>query len=243
MFNFKATVEPGTPGQAVQVRLIHRHQGKEISSAVTGNQIDQKLKLLQGDNLIEVVAINKDVPAEYQDLETSRRVLEVSYQKPVPDPQPIIILESVVPQGSRVSPSLLIVPGRPVLVDTAKVVVLGKITATKNLSTATWAKVKDATKSLAKFTADQAKEFTIREELTLEPGVPQQFRFSAKTDKSEPVETTLSLVFRPPLPATGADRAADRSEPLRRQGPDRGRRPLPGARTTRPTIRSRPPSW
>lgn len=198
-FPFKAEVKPGAAGQDVQVRLIQRHLGKEILSEVQGNKIDRALKLEPGDNLIEVVAVNKDVPAEFQELETARTVLEVTYQPPVPDPQPIITLDSVTPQGSRSASALPIVPGRPIVVDTNKVVVRGKITATKNLTKGDWAKDKDAAKPLAKFEADKAKDHTIAQELTLVPGT-QQFRFVAKTGKSEETEAKLNVVFRPPLP-------------------------------------------
>jgi WD40 repeat protein len=197
-FTVQATIQPGTPGQAVGVLLSHRHKDKALPAETQGLAINKTLKLQPGENLIEIIAANKDALRGYEELETSRRVIEVTFAPPVPDPKPIIALDSILPLGG--DQTLAIEPGKPVIVNVPRVRLGGKIQATKNLVKADWAKVGAAKEEkLAKFVADKQREFTLAEDLNLQPG-EQKFRVTAKTATSEIAEATVAVFYRPPVP-------------------------------------------
>jgi WD40 repeat protein len=205
-FPLKVQVSHEIAGEAVRVTLHHLHDGKELASGDGEvHRIDPKrplslaysVPLKPGSNLLEVVAVNRDAPADRQAEETTRLVQEIVYV--VKARPPLIDLADVrspVP-GSR---AVNVEPLRPVVVHAPTVRLRGKATATENLAQADWfAGNETRGKRLTGFEPDRGKEFSFEEALTLRPG-KQTFHLRARTATSDPAETSLTIDYQPLLP-------------------------------------------
>jgi hypothetical protein len=204
-FDLRALVYPGMAGEDVRVALHHWHDRKDLLADSQTHTIDpekpltvaRRLELRPGDNLIEVVAVNRNAPRDRQAEETDRRVVEVFYlQKARP---PAILLDGVKPPGAG-EPVLKVEPLRPVVVHSPAVRLVGKIEASENLLQADWyAGDADRGTRLTGFEPDKAKVVPLREDLTLRPG-RQTFRLKTRTASSDAAERVLTIDYLPPTP-------------------------------------------
>lgn len=203
-FKLEVVVRPSVADQAVTVKLSHKYQDQEQldQTQEPGMEISQKLKLLRGDNLIEVSTSNKEALRGFEELETVRTTLLVTYSpKEEKIAPPRISLDQVVPLAAGGAEAMKIQFNQPVIVSGPRVRLVGKIQAEEKISKAVW-KGKDVeAQTLARFSADKEPAFDIGEDLPpLQPGL-QTFRFLAKTPGSDEAEARLILDYRPPLPS------------------------------------------
>src|SRR5262249_46398394 len=145
-------------------------------------------------------ARNRNAPANNnEDAEASRLAFEVTLIKK--SPPPLIVLESVVPQGSD-KEELAVEPGKPVLVHVSKIAIRGKIDAQEGekLIKAERA-IAPAAKAteLAGFASGRTGKFAFNEELALQPGT-QTLRFRAKTANSDEAERLATFFYQPLIP-------------------------------------------
>src|SRR5262249_47412421 len=90
-------------------------------------------------------------------------------------------------------------PGQALIVRTARVRLVGKISAAAKLTRAAWNKEGSSTgHALSGFVPDSRSDLDIAEDLTLDPG-PQKLRITAQA-AGEEAEAFLTLDYRPPLP-------------------------------------------
>ncbi|HEY1381231.1 MAG TPA: hypothetical protein VGF55_30810, partial [Gemmataceae bacterium] len=183
-----ATIQPGSPGQKVAVTL---RKGQDKPQA-KGLAVDETVPLIEGENLLELRAVNDAALPGYEEFETDRRTLVVIFQ---PQAAPQVAITSVVPAGDPPGEPVEVKPGRAVTVGTGKVRVRGRITATEPL---TVAQLGD--KPLNKFRPGAVQDFAVDEVVTLEPG-DRELRFRAKTTNSPAAETRLTITYRPSLPS------------------------------------------
>ena len=194
-FDFRALVYPGLASEAVQVALHHWHDQKDWLAESSTHTIDpdrpleiaRRLQLRPGDNLLEVVAVNRDAPHGQEATETGRLVLSVvfSVQKARP---PDISLTGVRPLPPAEGKALTVEPLQPVVVHAPVVRLEGKIQASETLLQAEWDQRNAArTAGLAGFEPNKVKAFTFQEQLTLQPGL-QTFRFRAQDGDQRRVE-------------------------------------------------------
>jgi WD40 repeat protein len=191
-FTVEAVVRPAREGEKVQVHL-RRGDGTAEALELRDGKVAKAVELKEGDNVIELTATNAGATAETRDAETARRALVVTYVPVKKVPAPVILLTEVEALGGGAK-ALPVDVGRPVVVESRKVRVRGKITAEANLTEATRDK-----ESLTKFRTGTAKETDIAEELTLKPG-RQEVKFAARTKDGPAATAALTIDYRPPLP-------------------------------------------
>jgi WD40 repeat protein len=209
-FRIQAEVRPapGLEAADLVIEVRQTNQGKDVlpvGQRQATPKIDRELKLLPGENVIEVVARNKGALAGYEDLETARAALVVTYhpkqEKKPPPPQ--ITLQSLIPTSGK-AVSLDANAAASVVIHVPRARLEGRIQADaktkEKLAAAGWgpAGVKQV-KPLAGFVADRDRETTFSQDLTLEPG-PQTLRVVARTTTSAEAERRLTIEYRPLLP-------------------------------------------
>ncbi|HJT77209.1 MAG TPA: hypothetical protein VJ739_08405, partial [Gemmataceae bacterium] len=203
-FDLKALVRPGLAEEPVTVAVHQWHDGKDLlaeSKTYTIDPakplvIDRRLELRPGNNVLEVVAVNRNAPRDRQAEETDRLALEVFYvQKARP---PVITLTGLkLPGNDNV---LEVEPSQPVIVHAPVVTLLGKVEATENLADVERRQGDAAAGTrLAGFEPGKGKEFPLAEKLALQPGA-QTFRIRARTATSDTAERSLTVEYRPLLP-------------------------------------------
>lgn len=210
-FPLQALIQAGRADEEVQVTLLHRRNEEVIAKkeftlgkAKKDLEISEKLQLEPGDNLIEVVAVNKGAAPDREELETRRIAGLITYvpKKEEKAAPPLISLKEIVPlqrESQTPIPAIKVVAGQKVVVTEPTVRLVGEINAEKqNLSRAGW-KLKEKSGELAKFVADKANKFTISQELKLEPG-EQKIAVVSKTATSDLAELSLTIEYRPQLP-------------------------------------------
>jgi WD40 repeat protein len=205
-FELKARVHPGLVGEDVAARIVHTHKDKEVFKGdkklqFDGNKpqaVSERLQLLPGTNFIEIVAANRNAPADFESAETDRQVLKITLIEKTPPP--LLSLKAVVPNGAGEEAAKKIERGQPVVVDTPRVRLQGEVRAADFLTRAEWTSDrKNEASRLSKFEAGKQKELSVGEELTLEPG-RQTIRLVARTENSDEAEESVTLVYQPPLP-------------------------------------------
>src|SRR5262249_52949479 len=112
---------------------------------------------------------------------------------------PEIRLESVVGQPQANGGRQAIQPGQTVTVATPRVRVTGRVQAEGKLATAAWGKDEKSTKALKGFAPKAQAEFTIDEDIALEPGA-QVLHFRAQTSGGGDSESTVTVAYQPPVP-------------------------------------------
>jgi WD40 repeat protein len=205
-FDLEAIVRPGLSGEDVRVQLTQQHNDELAVPESKTYTIDprqpltfkKKLTLQPGNNLIKILARNRDALPDYQEMETAQAALEVTLIKK--SPPPLIVLESVRPLDKQ--PELAIAPGKTVQVPSPKIVIRGKINAAEgeNLVKAEWTQdPQTKATQLANFTPNKEKQLLINAEIHLQPG-PQTLRFRAQTATSDEAEKSVTVYYQPPLP-------------------------------------------
>jgi WD40 repeat protein len=202
-FAWQAKIAAGQPGQAVEVRLGQKHNGKEIyqkqwqlKGAATLDVAD-KLELKPGDNQIEVSASNADAPKADADLEIERRVWVIHYVPPAVKVAPPRITLVRVLGGLAEEPQVQAIQiGKPVIVTSPSLRVEGRIDADEPLATAT-VTVQGKPARLAQLAAKE--KLTFVQPVELQPGT-QTLIFKAKTATSDEASSQIDIEFRPPLP-------------------------------------------
>jgi WD40 repeat protein len=208
-FELNAVIHPALTGEDVQVIFAQRHNNEFIVQEKNAYSIDarqplaftKKLTLRPGNNLIEIVAQNRNALHGHEEVETARLALEVTrVQK---SPPPLIALDSVLPgEGGKGKQDLAIEPGKIVQVQVERIIIRGTIDAAEGekLVKAEWMKgsLPPATE-LADFRPGKDTKLPINVNLTLQPG-PQTIRFRAKTAGSDEAEKSITVYYQPPLP-------------------------------------------
>lgn len=188
-FRLRASIQPATPDQKV---LVTFRQGTEEPKSVR-LQVDEAVTLKPGENVLEVRAVNDGAMRGFEELETVRKTIVVTFQS---KEAPQITFASLVEVAPMAPPGaeIAIMPGRPI-VTTARVVrIQGRIVGKELL---TVAQIGDT--PLTGFRSGSAKEFAFDEQVTLEPE-NQNLVFRSQTATSDVAESQLSLIHRPSLP-------------------------------------------
>jgi WD40 repeat protein len=189
-FRVEARARP--KGQRVNFSLSHRHQTKELADPtrkVPGPALVQELRLLPGDNVIKIMALNDGAIAGYEEYESADVSLLVDFKKKVASPRVSLWL---LPDGA--SQEIQLTPEKAQSVDVSNVRLRGRLEGAEELEQA----ARD-NRPIAGFTAKQAKVFDFREMLNLTPGT-QRVRLSAKSPNSAPTVLEFVIDYRPQLP-------------------------------------------
>ncbi len=195
------------PGLDASVRIRHRYQNKDLLTETLAlskpTKIAKPLQLQKGDNLLEIIATNKDATHGYEEFETQRLTLQVRYlPAAVKLPPPRLSLDRVVLRSSASDEFVPIAPERPVVVERSRVRIEGSIRSTARLVKAEWSRSGAAARRLSLFDPGRPSlELAIREEVELKPGV-QPVRFLAATGNQmeSTAEALVLLDYRPRLP-------------------------------------------
>lgn len=198
-FEFKASVRPAK-GEDVRVDLSQSNP--KLRRPLRWNEaseIDRRLTLQPGENLIQLTAVNKAALAGEEEHETSRLAVAVVYEPPQAKAPPQIDIDRIVVPGEQ-STELKFTPGTPLVVNEPVVRLVGKIQADAKLQQATWAIAPGG--ELHAFKAFSAGKSMVEVDdplPALKPGV-HTVRIQAKTDDSDPAETVITFDYRPRLP-------------------------------------------
>jgi WD40 repeat protein len=203
-FNLQALLLPAADAT---IQMVHRHQNKDLlaETRVLNKpfKLAQAVRLQPGDNVVEIVAANKEALGGYEEFEASRVSLMVRYLPPeVRVPPPQLALEQVVVMSSATGERLSVEPGKAVVVDHPRIRIEGRIQAAAPLTRAEQGRAGEAGKTLAGFDPRRTpRELRIAEEIQLEPG-PQWIRFRAASgEQADAVaEAAVTIDYRPRLP-------------------------------------------
>jgi WD40 repeat protein len=190
-FPFTAAVTAAKDGpDAAKVRVTLRLNNGDPK--VVDAKIHETLDLAEGDNFIEVVAVNEGAPPETADAETATRRWKVRYSAPKKVAAPTIYFESVSSASDKPRDD------KPLVVHSRTVRVRGRITSAEPL-----VEVAYDGHALAGFAAPGANklDFPIDETITLKNvGEETSLKFTARRDKGDPTTKTLLLKYEPPAP-------------------------------------------
>ena len=204
-FTVEARVTPGAPGEEVRIAV---RRGDDAPTAVLGGDVHQELTLKEGENIIEIRATNAGASKDLEAEETAVRRLVVNYFKE--RPAPAVTIRAVVPLSEGAA-EIPVRPGEAVVASVPKVRVVGRVVGEEDLED-----VKREGKTLDGFTAGKAKEFDIKEDLTLKPG-EQVVSYQARTKNSPVGEGSVRLVYQPPTPVILSVRPVDQSRLYRQE--------------------------
>jgi WD40 repeat protein len=199
-FLLKADVQAAVPDQDVEVRIILNKKETLKKETLLPPQparpneqplrlnIEHQLRLNSGENVIEIVAVNRGALKGYEENETARRIVRAVYNPK----QPIIILE-VLPLLEANQPDLERdnPPDQPIRVTGSRVRIVGSITATEKLLEA-----KRDGRDL-RFKAG-ALRLEVNEQVTLRPG-PQKIVFLARTENTQ-AKKIVDIDYQPQAP-------------------------------------------
>ncbi len=191
----EARIAPGAKGQAV--RGVVRLRGKEdaLPASAEERTLKRSFDLSPGENLIEIVAVNDGADKERAEEESASRRVLVTYKAKAKVPPPRIALEATASPDQKPE---AIERGKKLVVSSPTLLLTGKIVSDgENLAEARLHGVEK--KDLQGFRANQAREFALKESLTLKPGV-QKFRMTARGVASDLAETDVTVEYQPPLP-------------------------------------------
>lgn len=194
LFIFKATVKAGQKGEAADVKLEHRHMNRIVHTENLLLQeqdlaISKELKLLPGENNLELTVVPRDALAGHQSDETARWQLVVVYKKQTLPPR--IVLERI----RGLTPAARhweLTPTARQVVDVARVRIEGHIKAEENVTQVEGAR--------GAWKLDKpAQEIPIHEEVELRPG-RRTIRYAARTASGQEAQATLHIAYQPRLP-------------------------------------------
>jgi WD40 repeat protein len=183
-----------TTGAKEEKVKIELRQGDETEQIKDG-RLDRKIKLQKGDQWIEVRAINTDALAGYEEFETDRITLNVTYQPK--DAEEL-----------KAAPELLLDRKEASLVWREPTIQITGMITSKDGNDLHEAKLGD--RDLKGFKADTAKSFKFDEEVKLEQPGLQKLVFKARTKESQTSYAVVAIDYHPNLslvtlvkPATG----------------------------------------
>ncbi len=198
---FTVHVRSSVGGALILDRSFLREPGKPVPLAVD-------VPLRSGTNLIEIQATNKGADSTDEDqLESASAHLRVvSFQKAVPPRIAITALEPLSPDNTP-QRGLPVIPGGVVVVDTARVRLLGKVASTDQdhpepVQEISWTATTVGDHPMRKHGKIRAgkKIVAISQELQLQPG-KQTVSLSARTKTSDTADfPSFTLDYRPPAP-------------------------------------------
>lgn len=197
-FPFAATIRPAE-GEDVRVELTQSNP--KINKPAHWSEsldVDRRLTLLPGENVVQLVATNKGAPADAKEIETTRLTLIVVYEPPQVKVPPQIDVDRVIVLGEE-GTELKVTPDQPIVVHDPKIQVLGKVSAKDPLEEAAWLSESQPLKALSTFTAGHTSA-DIEETLPpLKPG-RQTIRFQTRSAGGR-AEAALVVDYHPRLPA------------------------------------------
>lgn len=186
-------IQPGAGVAAADLRVALRHDAATMPLMAEGGEFRRRIKLNAGDNVLEVVAENKDLLPEYRNQETATSgPLRVIFKQKTMPPQ-IAIGAVVEATGTERTPR----PGEAMIVATAKVILRAIATSQDDdLASLT---LND--KQFAGFKpAPGLRTFRVEEQVILKPGA-NNLRFRAVTAGKKEAAAALVLTYRPEPPA------------------------------------------
>ncbi len=204
-FPLRATVFPGLAGEDVTVRITHRHGDKLPTELDKSTQtidpakpmpIDRKLWAGAGVQPDRNHRRQQRAAKGQEEEETDRLTFSVVLiQKAAP---PLLTLKHVPPDGAD---EVVLEEGKPVVVPTGKVRIVGEIKGSENLKRAEWLRDNaERATPLKTFAADKNKTFEIHEDLTLDKPGSYTFRFLASTATSDDAQQSVTVVYQPLVP-------------------------------------------
>jgi WD40 repeat protein len=200
-FPLQAQVRPRQPNQEAEVTL-QLNQGKPEK---VERSLNRRLSLQPNENVIKLVARNRDALGGFEEFETESRTLVIFFDK---QKAPRIRLTEVKPVGEPAADGWSITPKERVMVDRSRVRLRGRVEVQGNKGKVSLVRVMDDQgKELAVFRPDQPT-FDLDQELRLRVE-DQVFRVQAQAAGSDAAEESVTMVFHPPLPSLLVTRPVD----------------------------------
>ncbi|GIW79576.1 MAG: hypothetical protein KatS3mg105_1383 [Gemmatales bacterium] len=193
--------------EEVRIHLVHRHRGQKVTDKMlalkadaTTVRVSEPFKLLPGENVFELIAVNAKAPAEDRELESATLSWAMTYLPPkLKAAPPRIIIERIQPDPeSPNSRPIAVQPGKTSRVHDSPIRLFGRIEGSDVLESAEWILGQKA-RTLAGFVGNQAKTFAFSQEVALQPGT-QTIVLRAKSSRSEAVERSIAIEYQPRLP-------------------------------------------
>ncbi|MBW3599437.1 MAG: WD40 domain-containing protein, partial [Planctomycetes bacterium] len=187
-FVIKAAIARSRPDEPFTITLLHNDQPAP-GVAVEDGAIQHTLSLKEGENRIELLAVNAAAPEAHREGETSRLAWSVVYSPPGQAPPPTVVLR----QNERP-----LSPTESLIVDKPELRLTGDITAAPNEQLAA-VQVYLNERLLAEPAVANVANFALDQAIPLQPGA-QKIRVVAASGNSIAAETTLAVEYRPRLP-------------------------------------------
>lgn len=174
--------------------------GRAVDAKLPGVRIDEKLRLREGENVLLIAAVPAERDRRVEPYEIAERTLTVLYQKRDSAPVPLFTAVEVDPGTTRAR-RLRVESGRPILVDSRSLRILGTVPAPMKLSRVAL-KPSEGVQLVEPMKTPGAAVFDLDQRVVLadQPGRLQEFVLEAQTATSETGKATLKVEFRPALP-------------------------------------------
>ena len=195
-----ATVEfevAAADGQTAEVEVLHNNRPVKLDAGAKA----VRLTLVEGENVIQVVARNAGVPEEFRERETARATAVLVYQPPN---APEIALTELLPKDA--AGPVKLVAGQPTVLAMNEIELVGRITAPEPLTSLTV-----NGEAVAGFVADKVKETDLKVKVALKPG-SNTIAVTAATKNSKPTTARLAVTYHPPLPGVEIQAPAQNDE-------------------------------
>ncbi len=199
-FTFAAEVQPGEMGEAMLVTLTQRHgqESKVLQEWTTDKPltIEKNVELLEGGNVLELVARNRDalVGFESSEVAVDRATLNYSPRMELPS---LVELTLLPLEAGQPVPTLDL--QSPTIVTIDKIQLAGEIKGSQGqLEVASSLGGDAAPIKVSPVVADKPTRFST-EDIALKPGV-QTIRIRRQDGVGPAVETEAQIEYRPPLP-------------------------------------------
>ena len=202
-FRLEARMGPGTPGETVRatVRL------NDDPPLEVGQEVAQDINLREGENRIEVRAVNAGAGKDSEDDESAVQLLRVQYYRERPAPRFEFRVQTLTKDTEPAS----VYTGLPIVVSSPKVRVLGRASGEENLAAVT-----RGGRPVPGFIARRQKQINFQEDVDLTPG-EQALRYEGRTPNSPMGRETLRIIYRPPVARIQAVRPVNKSRVYERQ--------------------------
>jgi WD40 repeat protein len=226
---FRADIQPGEPGQAVRIHLVHLHDtghgdrervGEHeytLEAGAEQKEIQASFKLRPGSNEVLLTAVNEGALAGDERDETQQVVRTVQYLLPRDPPQITLNVTPLVPGDPPATTTVATARGNAVVVDVPRVRLSGMLRAAPDagpLVEATWGTGQGELRRLTHFQPGVQTEWSLAEEVSLQPGAGNRFRVRARSERSPASEADIAVDYRPALPQLRIVTPADPADPL-----------------------------
>src|SRR5262249_29684351 len=97
-FALRGKIELSTPGAPVEVKLLHNNNPGEPLKPGADGMVTHDLKLVRGENRLELIAANSDPLPGFEQAEQARAIAVVVFDPPG---APEITVDAVLPEGAE----------------------------------------------------------------------------------------------------------------------------------------------